>query len=101
MASPKSWMPRMVPPAPSRLYACSDSEAVALLCAAGADLTYSVPSERHRKTSVLTAALLVEAPEPRSQIVHTLLQVRRGLVEVLQHGARLWRSMWLANCVPT
>lgn len=54
---------------------CSDPEAVALLCRFGADLSYSVPSVRHRKTSVLTAALLVEDPEARSQIVLTLLQV--------------------------
>ncbi|PRW33529.1 ankyrin repeat [Chlorella sorokiniana] len=51
-----------------------DPEAVALLCRYGADLDYSVPSVRHRKTSVLSAALLVEAPEARGQIARTLLQ---------------------------
>lgn len=48
---------------------------MALLCRAGANLDHSMPSTRHSKTSALTAALLVEAPEARSQIVRTLLQV--------------------------
>ena len=66
--------PRAQQPPPPHLLR-SDPEAVALLCRFGADLSYSVPSARHRKTSVLTAALLVEDPEARSQIVLTLLQV--------------------------
>ena len=76
---------------------CSDPEPVALLCRAGANLGHSVPSVQHRKTSPLTAAMLVEAPEARSQIVHTLLQVCRGTLACCGVASCVYRDCWVVS----